>query len=233
MNPWFIWKDKNSLSDFGLWINKLPKRVRPEERHEEIEIPGRPGTLIMLEGDDIYSSYTAEITVIARNSLNLNRIAEWLRGSSNLVLSTDPDKAIRARIVGEVSFERVGNWLQQATIPFLFQPFRKSRFPIQNDRISITGSSGQIHNPGDVASRPVVSITGNGDNTITIAGQAVEFSDPAGTIIVDCGTQIITKNNEIWTGTASGELWKIPVGNSVITQTGNATINIDPDWGWF
>lgn len=235
MNPWFIWKDKNSLSDFGLWIAKLPKRVRPEERHEEIEIPGRSGSLLMLEGEDVYSSYTAEMTVIARNSLHIDQIAEWLRGSSDLILSTDIDKARSARIVGEVSFERVGNWLQQATIPFLFQPFRKSRNPEINDRIQVTSSSTSIYNPGDVASKPVVTINGSGNNTITMGGSSMTFvlGDTAVTIVVDCEAQIITVGDSIWTGSYSGEFWSIPKGQSAVTKSGNATLTVDPNWRWF
>ena len=232
MMPWFIWKGKNSLGDFGLWIGKLPKRIRPEERHEEIEIPGRAGSLLMLEGDDVYSSYTTEMTVIARNSINVDRIAEWLRGSSELVLSTDINKCRKARIVGEVAFERIGNDLQQAVIPFLFQPFRRSRLPVTTDRVTITGSSASIINPGDVASKPIVRITGSGSNTITIAGNAMSFTDLSGTVVVDCGAQMITKGNDIWTKAVTGDFWELPVGESVISQTGNATIVIDPNWGW-
>ena len=231
MNPWFIWKEKSSLADFGLWISKLPKRVRAEERHEEIEIPGRAGSLLMLEGEDVYSSYTAEMTVVTRNDINIDGALEWLRGSSNLILSTDIDRARPGRIVGEVSFDRISNSLQQAVIPFLFQPFRRSRMPTK-DRITVTASNATIRNPGDVASKPVISIAGSGNSTITIAGKAMSFTGLSGTIKVDCGAQIITKGDSIWTGSATGEFWEIPVGISSITQTGSATITIDPNWGW-
>ena len=232
MNPWFIWKGKNSLADFGLWINKLPKRVRPEERHEEVEIPGRAGSLLMLEGDDVYSSYTAEMTVIARNSLQIDKIVEWLRGSSDLILSTDDDKMRSARIVGEVAFERVGNWLQQATIPFLFQPFRKSRYPIVKDRLTITGASADIYNPGDVASKPLVSITRTGNISVTIAGNTMSFSNVTGTIVVDCESQLVTKDGDIWTGSYSGDFWEIPVGDSTFSRNNSSTVVIDPNWRW-
>jgi len=230
MNPWFIWKGKNSLADFGLWINKLPRRVRAEERHEEIEIPGRAGSLLMLEGDDVYSSYTAEMTVIARNTINVDRVVEWLRGSSDLVLSTDIDKARPARIVGEVAFERVGNNLQQATIPFVCQPFRKRRDQLQ-DRLTFT-ENGTIRNPGDVASKPKVSITRSGNINVTIGGSTMSFTGVTGTIVVDCEAEIVTKNGEIWTGSYTGDFWKIPVGSSAFERNNTSTIVIDPNWGW-
>jgi phage-related protein len=231
MMPWFIWKGKNSLADFGLWINKLPMRIRPEERHDEIEIPGRAGSLLILEGDDVYNSYVTEMFVLARNTLQIDRIMEWLRGSGDLIVSTDISKARQVRIVGEVAFDRVSNDLMQATIPFLCQPFRKSVHPT-SDRFSISASNGTVFNPGDVASKPIISITGTGNNTITIAGNAMTFTDLSGTVVVDCGAQIITKNGEIWTGSVIGKPWSIPVGESTLVQTGSMTITIDPEWRW-
>ena len=232
MNPWFVWKGMNSLSDWGLWINKLPDRKRPEERHEEIEIPGRSGTLIMLEGEDIFSSYTTEMIVVARDTLNISGISNWLRGSSDLILSTETSKAVEASIVGEVSFSRTGNNLQQATIPLLCKPFRKSVHPT-HDRLTYT-TSGYIYNPGDVASKPKVSITCANGITVSIAGQAMTFLGVNGdTIVVDCDSEIVTKNGQIWTGSYSGEFWKIQPGNSSFARSETSTIVIDPNWRWF
>ena len=231
MMPWFVWKGKNSIADFGLWIGKLPKRVKPEERNEQIEIPGRAGSLTMLEGDDIYSSYSSEMTVIARNTLQMDEIIDWLRGSSDLILSTDTEKARPARIVGEVAFERDGNNLQQAVIPFVFQPFRKQ---IKPETVTFTGTSKTIYNPGDVASRPVVSITGSGTVTVAINGQQMSFTlgSSAVTINVDCDAQIITSNNEIWAGSFLGDFWKMPKGQVIIENSGGSSISISPNWRW-
>ena len=64
MMHWFVWKGKNSLSDYGLWISKRPRITRPNERHEEVIIPGRAGTLITLEGEDVYEGYQKECVVV-------------------------------------------------------------------------------------------------------------------------------------------------------------------------
>lgn len=227
----FIWKGQNSLDDYGLWIQKLPSRVRPEERHQIVEVPGRSGSLILTEGEDVFDSYADEIVVTCPNTIPINRVMAWLRGSSELVLSNDIDKCRPARIVGEVNFDRDGNSLLVGTIPFLFQPFRQSRFPEHTDRKTITGASATIINLGDVASRPKVSITGSGNNTITIGGMAMTFTGISGTIVVDCDAEMITKNGALWTG-SSGNFWRIPTGQSTIAQTGSMTIVVDPCWRW-
>lgn len=231
----FIWKGRDSLRDYGLWIQKLPSRIRPKEKYKTVDIPGRSGSLILLEGEDVYAPYDDEMVVVCPNTIPIDPVIEWLRGSSELVLSNDMDKARPARIVNEVTFERDGNSLLVGTIPFFFQPFRKSRFPEQTDRVTFSGASKTVVNPGDVGSRPKVSITGSGNNTITFGTQAMSFTGISGTIVVDCDAEIITKNGAIWTGSgtgSTGDFWKIPTGSMTITQTGSMTIVVDPGWRW-
>ena len=191
MMPWFVWKNKNSLSDFGLWISKLPNRTRPEERHEEIEIPGRAGTLTLLEGEDVYPSYVREVVVTARNTLNINGVLEWLTGSGDIVFSNEPDFAYEAQILGEVSFARVGNCLMQATIPFLCKPFKKKS--AKEASISASANTSKtVFNPGNVSSKPKITFTAYGNQTITVNGVTLTLNNmPGGETIVDCENHII------------------------------------------
>lgn len=228
----FIWKGQNSLDDYGLYIKTFPDRMHPAERHKLIDVPGRPGSLVMLEGEDVYASFKADMTVVCKSAVMMDRAMAWLRGSSELILSNDIDKARPARIVNEVRFDPDGHNCFVGTIPFLFQPFRQSRFPEQTDRKTITGASATITNLGDVASRPKVTITGSGNNTITIGGTAMTFTGISGTIVVDCDAEMITSNGALWSGTSTGDFWRIPVGQSTITQTGSMTIVVDPCWRW-
>lgn len=242
MMPWFIWNGQNSLADYGLWVSKLPKRIRPEERHDEIVIPGRAGSLIMLEGEDVYDSVPEEMTVIARNELNIDRIVNWLRGSGELVLSTDVNKSRKGRIVGKVAFERIGNSLQQAVIPFLLQPFRMSRYPNQ-DSFSLDSRQATatvtFPNPGDVAAWPVFTVSGSGNVTISCPGSgSFTLKSLSGTVTVDCGarmvTHVVSSQTVLWTGTMEGEFFKIPKGIDwqAISMTGNATATVQPNWRW-
>lgn len=234
MQPWFIWKGKNSYSDFGLWINKLPPIIRAKERYEEIIIPGRAGSLIMTEGDDVYDSYVKECVVIAPNTRNIQPILDWLRGSGDVVFSNEITKAYEARIAAEVSFERIDNNLIQATIPFFVKPF-KHNVNANDDTVTITSASGTIFNPGDVASKPKITIANSGssaNNTITIGGNQMLFMTVTGTIVVDCEANIITQNGTLWTGSFTGDFLKIPTGSNTVTQTGGMSVTIEPRWRW-
>ena len=173
MMHWFIWKGLNSFNDFGLWISSMPRPKRAAERGETIEIPGRSGSLILLEGDEVYDSYEKDIVVTTHNdNPKLQQMLSWLCGSSDLILSNESGFAYEGRILDEVAFERVDNSLVQATIRFFVEPLKKSRYG--DSTITLT-SSGDILNLGDRASRPIVSITASGTKTIKFGDQQMIF----------------------------------------------------------
>lgn len=230
MQPWFIWNGKNSLADFGIWINKLPPITRGKERTVTIQIPGRPGDLTITEGENVFDSIARKCTILARNDMNLQPILQWLRGSGELTTSNEPDKVYFARIAAEVSFSRISNDLCQAQVIFDCQPFKGHLNP-QMD--AFTASNNQsIYNPGDVPSLPLCHITGTGaDCTATLGGKTMTFNSLSGTIDVDCDARIITQNGLLWDGTFSGEFWQIPTGSGNITISGG-TMEIEPRWRW-
>ena len=231
MMPWFVWNNKNS-SAMGLWISKLPKITRAEERYDTVEVPGRAGSLIMLEGEDVYESYMKECTVqTRRNNPLMQEILDWLRGDGELVFSNEIGFMYNGRIAAAVSFDRISNDLAQAKIPFFVEPFKMHRYP-DKDKITFS-ANGTIINPGNVSSKPKVKVTCTGTVAITIGGETMTFYSMAGTIIIDCDARIITAGGNIWGGTSSGEFWTIPVGRSSITISGaSATVEIEPNWRW-
>lgn len=222
MQPWFTWNSKNSYNDFGLWINKLPPIVRAPERYEEITVPGRAGTLLLTEGEDVYDSYLKECIVMLPNDRSIQPILAWLRGTGTVVFSNEAEFAYEARIAAEVSFERVDNSLLQATIPFFVKPYKKR--VRGDDAITIT-TSGTVVNPGDVASKPTVTVTGG--TSVTIAGNTMTFGG-SGTLTVDCENHIVLSGGSVFTDSVTGDFWTIPVGSSSVT--GNCTIQ--PNWRW-
>lgn len=196
LTHWFIWKGKNSYTDFGLWVRKLPKRTRAKERHEEVKIPGRPGILILAEGEDVYDAYSDEMVVSCKNTINLDRAMEWLRGSGDLILSTDLSKAREARIVNEVNFDREEkDKLYVGTIPFLFQPYLKAANEDQHKvTFSASGTASRtIVNPGHVTARPKLRL---GDSIsaleIGVGDTRMVFEHRPPTLWVDCEAQIMT-----------------------------------------
>lgn len=229
MFHWFTWRGKNSLADFGLWIGKLPKFQRAQERYANIQIPGRAGSLILLEGDDVYEDYQLEVTVITRNrNPKIQASLAWLSGDGELCFSNEGEMVHEARIINVVEYARIGNDLLQGKIQFLCAPFRKRLHPYT---ITLTASR-TIYNPGDVASRPIVKITATGDRAITIGGQTMTFANLSGTVVVDCDAGIVTKDGDLWTGSVTGDYWRIPTGAVTVTLPSSTSIEIQPEWRW-
>ena len=229
MMHWFIWKNKSSLKDYGLWIRALPKIVRAHERHEMVEIPGRAGSLILKEGDEVYDSYLKELTIVTRNdNPKLLEAEDWLCDSGELIVSNEPDFIYDAHILDQVEFIRDGNSLLVATIPFWVEPLKRAR---QEDALTFT-ASGTVFNRGTVASKPIVSITATGDRTITIGGTSMTFDNLSGTVIVDCDAGMITKNGAIWTEEVTGDFWRIPTGTSAVMLPASTSVTIEPRWRW-
>ena len=229
MKATFIWKNKTSDS-MGLFISKLPDPIRAPERVETIEIPGRAGSLTVLEGKDVYDSYTKEIVVqTLRSNPRMQEIMDWLRGDGDLVLSNEPEYAYRARITAKVQFDRVSNDLTQAKLQFFVEPFKKNRYQ-DSDRITISTSGTNIYNPGNIESKPLVTVTGSGH--ITIGGKSMMIIQSSGTTLIDCDAKVVVKDGEIIPGYGE-DFWTIPVGESAVTFTsGTPTIVIDPNWRW-
>ena len=90
MTPWFLWNGKDSRQ-MGLVISTPPRMV-PAERVESITIPGRPGAVLRTEGVGVYDPYVLTVRAANRSTASLGTILSWLRGSGELVFSTEPDR---------------------------------------------------------------------------------------------------------------------------------------------
>ena len=53
MNDWFSWNGKK-CTEYGIHVLEQPPITIPAERATFTNVPGRPGSLTMLEGDDVY-----------------------------------------------------------------------------------------------------------------------------------------------------------------------------------
>lgn len=189
MNPWFNFKGKNSAG-LGLWVSALPNIVVPMERAETVVIPGRAGALNLTEGEDVYDGYVKEIVVTCINEAVTPELLNWLRGEGDLIVSNDQRFVYQARVSGIVEFSRIGNCLSQATIPFWVQPFKKAENETQYQQ-TITGTT-TIVNPGHIAAKPKLSMTGTGALVISCGGRSMIFTHrPVGGLLVDCDAEIM------------------------------------------
>lgn len=240
MIPWFLWKGVDSRM-MGLVIS-TPPRVIPEERVEQITIPGRPGVLLRPEGVGVYAPYVLTIRAGNRRTVSLQAILSWLRGSGELVLSTEPDRVYEARMINAGQLDPLFSGVYQGDIQFLCQPLRGQYPPERPVTVSPseTVTSLDVYNPGDVPARGEWTATGAGDVVLSLDGAAafeIVFPEEGGTVVVDSAAGVATLAGENYANHVSGSyraLW-IPEGAHTVTWSGEGTLTalaIAPRWRW-
>ena len=74
MNDWFEWNGVR-CTESGIYVSDQPSITMQQERSTQTKIPGRPGSLTTLEGDDIYDDLTLTATCFIRDPALIPAIA--------------------------------------------------------------------------------------------------------------------------------------------------------------
>lgn len=172
----FIWKNKN-CKNMGVRLAAPVSIVRPEERVQHIQIPGRSGDLTETEGQDIYNSYIQTASIQVSGGFRAREIYDWLRGADYVTFHGEPDRKQAARIIGAVTLNRFSKNLDIWTgeVQFYCQPLKQL---LADPMVTITSSGTNLVNGGDVTAKPLIKLTASaasatvaaGGNSITITG---------------------------------------------------------------
>lgn len=248
--PYFIWNGVDSR-DKGIIVTDIPPAVYPAERVEEVVIPGRSGSLIRTQGDDVYDSYTLTVGIANKGTASYWSIASWLRGSGKLILSKEPNRVYDARIIKQASAAYAFRNNFNGPVGFVVQPLKAS-FP-GDAPIEITASgagSDTITGSGDVTARPVITIEGSGKLILDVGdaseggtgsrivinqetgGDGCVIDTDAGTVTNLQGTASLTSLTELFYNGFRG-LWLDAASTTEIEWNENVTaITIAPRWRW-
>ena len=231
MMPWFLWRNVDAR-DMGVWVSELPAPTRAAERTQEVDVPGRAGTLTLKEGEYVHEGYVKECVVTVPSNSDFASLLDWLQGDGDVIFSNEPDRVYKAHMAAEVKFTRISNSLKQATLAFFVHP-HKGQYPPETD-ITLN-TSGSVYNPGNVPARPIFTLTFTGACTVRIGANAMTFtaaqSAEPETVTVDCDAELVTDISGLWGGEVTGDFLQIPPGESVITLT-DCTAVITPRWRW-
>lgn len=165
---YFIWNNIDCRS-MGIIMRGPAAIVRPEERVQHVEIPGRSGDLTELEGENIYNSYIQTVSFSVRRGYRVREVYKWLRGAGFVTFSGEPDRKQEARIIGAVTLNKVSrnldNWA--GDVQFYCQPLKQL---LTDSPVQITSSGSAVQNTGDVESRPRIKATASGTSMVITAG---------------------------------------------------------------
>lgn len=218
-----------SCIGYGIIPVKRPNIPAPEERVEEVEIPGRNGILVMPSGLYDYITISVQFNFMSdpdECGQVFRKAKRWITGSGDLWFSDDPSvfyKVLKCKIT---DVERASKKIENFTVEFTCDPFTyyksgKEEIPLEAD----------IFNPGYVC-EPKYKISGEGLCALNVNGNT--FTANVGQeIIIDSSRQIAYKTDGQMLNTdATGDyswLWLNP-GENTLSVSDGFTVTITPEW---
>ena len=229
MTDYFIWNGVDCRTK-GIHVSELPPITIPLERSKQTNVPGRPGSLTQLEGDDVYDDMILTATCFIADPAQIPAIAAWLKGSGTVTFANRTGGYYKARIANQIPFEKVlrGNLHCSFAVNFRCYPFW---YQENVSDVAITTSGETITNPGSVYSEPLITVYGSGNITLMIGTTIVELANVSSSIVLDCALKEAYKGTTLMNDHMSGDFPVLKPGLNAVSWSGNVTrIVIKPNW---
>ena len=226
---YFIWNGIDCRT-MGITLAGPVGIVRPEERIEHVQIPGRSGDLTLTEGENIYNSYIQTATIQVRGGMHARDVWKWLRGSGYVTFSAEPDRRQAARVIGAITLDKQSHnldyWVGEAQ--FYCQPLKEL---LTAKTTTITSSGAAVVNAGDVAEKPKIVLTASDTSaTITVGGKTLTLTEltSASSYIIDSEIMEMTDSTgaTLLTKDTSGDFPVFAPGSNTITGSGWSSLVI-------
>ena len=226
------WKGIDSDTIPGLIICELPPITKPKMKTNIIKIDGRDGDIIEDLG---YESYTKNIKIGLTRNYDINQIIKYFTGSGDLILSNEPDKIYKSRIIEKIDYDKLLRF-KTSTIKFYTQPFKYKKDESKVILNITSETSVTVNNIGLEESKPIIKLTGTGTVAISLNGATVfnyTFPDNETEVIIDSTEQEAYYEGIYKNRFMSGEFPILEPGENEISWTGSLTkIEIEPKSRW-
>lgn len=229
MTDYFIWNGVDCRTK-GIHVSELPPITIPLERSKQTNVPGRPGSLTQLEGDDVYDDMILTATCFIADPAQIPAIAAWLKGKGTVTFANRTGGHYNARIANQIPFEKVlrGNPHCSFAVNFRCYPFW---YQENVSDVTITTSGDTITNPGSVYSEPLITVYGSGNITLMVGTTIVELTDITTGIVLDCSLKEAYLGTALMNDHMSGDFPVLKPGLNAISWSGNVTsIVLSPRW---
>ena len=218
---YFIWKGTDSRNMHIRVPNAFPV-IWPEERVEQVIIPGRSGNLTETEGEDIYESYIQTAEIAIDGAENIRAAEQWLRGSGQVTFDCQSGLEQTARVYGSIQMGKHSRnrdkW--RGNIQFYCQPVKRDR---TESGVNVTSSGTTVNNPGDMTAYPLIKITGSGQITVSSGGNTLTIPECETGWVIDSENEWILDGTTPQEKACSGKFPILKTGNNTILFTGNVT----------
>jgi len=227
---WILYRGTSS-GELGLVVVKLSSPPRAARRVQPYEIEGRHGALHVSDGAFKAVKLTATLQMLGTN--RTDQVSEWLDGSGDLVLSSEPDRCYKAAVYDAIDYTRIrlpgGDTYDLLQVTFDCTPFRYLRNPLKT---TITGTAVEkLVNPGNIEAAPKLILTGSGDGTLRIGGETLQFSGLNGQLTIDCEAMMLFSD-----APGVSMVGDFPVLGRGVTEAqlggGITELVVWPNWRW-
>jgi len=230
MNDWFEWNGVR-CTEYGIYVSEQPHITMPQERSTQTKIPGRPGSLTTLEGDDVYDDLTLTATCFIRDPALIPAIAGWLKDGGTVTFANRPGGFYHARIANQIPFEKILRGNPHCSFAVNFRCSPPFWYVSNPDEVTITTSSAVVVNPGSVYSEPIIHIYGSGDITLIVNDTFIELEGIENGIVLNSVVQEAYQGETLLNEKMEGDFPVLKPGNNLISWSGDVSrLVIAPNW---
>lgn len=217
MNNYVILNGVSSNTKTGLAIKELPPITKPLMRTIKEEIDGKDGDLITKLG---YSAYDKTIEIGLYGTYDINEIINFFNSKGIITFSNETDKYYYYEIINQIDYNKLLKF-KTANVVFHCQPFK---YKVGETPITLSSGDNTITNEGNIYSKPILTITGSGDISISLDGNQIFSIDMSNNSII----VIDTENMEAYDPTTGNLLNRKVTGNyeNFKIESGNNTLSI-------
>lgn len=228
----FNWKGVDSGTK-GIIVEKQAQYIRPQERIERIEIPGRSGTLTYKRVRPVYDVVLYAPQCYVRPDVRPETIGDYLSGSGKIIFGSMPDRIFEAHLINQIPFasgsEKYGYKL--FTPIFECQPYA---FEISGQNTQeLTQNGIHLDNKGNTDALPWLQVYGSGNIGIEIGSTSLQLKDINDGVTIDSEAMTVMDLAEEHFAFSNfeGEYPVLKTGNCRIAWTGDVQkIVIKPRW---
>ena len=203
---------------------------------ETVAVPGRDGDLLISKNR--LKSVTLELPCTVLSTRNLtdagSEISNWLNvdGYKDLTLSWDPDFIYRSAFIETFEIAGLMRQFGKVKLNFLTYPVK---FYKQGRSTQTLSNGTTVNGIGNINAKPIITLVGSGDCTLTINGRKTKLRGVQGKITLDMQANQVYKDNlPAWDKVVRSPQFQMPylnAGRNLISWNGNFAVYMIPNWG--
>ena len=223
-------------SQFGLRVTSDYVINSTGQDIDTVAVAGRDGDLLL--PNNRLKSVTIELpcTIMSNRKLTdvEGDISNWLNvaGYKDLTLSWDSDFIYRSAFIETFEIAGLMRQFGKVKLNFLTYPVK---FYKQGRTAQTLSNGATVNGLGNVNAKPIITLVGSGDCTLTINGRKTKLKAIQNRITLDMqANQVYSGNLQAWDKVVRSPQFQMPYldyGRNLISWDGNFTVSMIPNWG--